>query len=102
MLVAVQLLMVAATPLNVIVPCVLPKPLPLTVTDAPTGAETGERFVIIGGIVTAKGAPLLDKFPTVITTLPVVAPDGTVATMLVSVQLLAVATTPLNVRRLDP
>jgi hypothetical protein len=40
--------------------------------------------------------------PTVTTTLPVVAPDGTGATMLVALQLLGVAVVPLNLTVLLP
>src|ERR1700730_11749053 len=49
------------------------------------------------GTVTAKGAPLLATPPTVTTTLPLVAPAGTGATMLAGLQLVGVVEVPLNV-----
>jgi len=52
--------------------------------------------------VTVKAVPLLAKPPTVTTTGPVVAPLGTVATMLVALQLEGTAATPLNVTVLVP
>jgi len=52
--------------------------------------------------VTVKAVPLLAKPPTVKTTGPVVAPLGTVATMLVALQLEGTAATPLNVTVLVP
>jgi hypothetical protein len=51
---------------------------------------------------TAKLTPLLAVPPTVTTTFPVVAPVGTAATMLVALQLVAVAAVPLNVTVLVP
>jgi len=88
---------VVNTPLNetVLVPCVAPKPPPLTATDWPACPEVGLKLVMLGG--TAKGTPLLLMPPTMTTTLPVVAPEGTGATTVVAVQLVGVATTPLNV-----
>jgi len=56
--------------------------------------------VIVGGAVgaaTVNSTPLLATPPAVTTTLPVVAPVGTVATMLVALQFVALATVPLNV-----
>src|SRR5438105_13355016 len=47
--------------------------------------------------VTVKFTPLLATPPTVTTTLPVVAPPGTDATMLVALQLVVVAVVPLKV-----
>jgi hypothetical protein len=99
MLVADQLVGVAVVPLNVtvLVPWVAPKFVPVIVTDVPTGPLVGERFVIVGGTVTVNDDPLLARPPTVTTTLPVVAPVGTAATMLVADQLVGVAVVPLNV-----
>jgi hypothetical protein len=50
MLVALQLVTVAATPLNVtvLVPCVAPKVVPVIITDAPTNPDVGLRLVMIG------------------------------------------------------
>src|SRR5713226_7517172 len=105
MLVAPQLVGVAAVPLKVtvLVPCVAPKFAPLIVTDAPTNPDVGLKLVMLGpGTVTAKLTPLLATPPTVTTTLPVVAPAGTGATMLVAFQLVSVATIPLNLTVLVP
>jgi hypothetical protein len=105
MLVALQLVGVAVTPLNVtvLVPCVAPKFAPAIVTDVPTNPDAGFRLVMLGpGTVTVKLTPLLATPPTVTTTLPVVAPAGTGATMLVALQLVGVAVVPLNVTVLDP
>ncbi len=101
MLDALQLVGVAAVPLNVtvLVPCVAPKFAPVIVTEVPTGPEVGLRVVILGpGEVTVNATPLLANPPTVTTTLPVVAPFGTDTTMLESLQLVAgPAAVPLNV-----
>jgi hypothetical protein len=97
--VALQLAMAAATPLNVTVlePCVEPKPVPVIVTDAPTGAEAGETPLIAGGDKTVKAMPLDGSPAMVTTTFPEVAPEGTTATIDVALQLLTVAVFPLNV-----
>jgi hypothetical protein len=104
MLVADQLVGVAVMPLNAteLVPCVAPKFVPVMVTDVPTGALVGDRLVTLGGTVTVKLTPLLARPPTVTTTLPVVAPAGTGATMLVADQLVGVAVVPLNFTELVP
>jgi hypothetical protein len=105
MLVALQLVAVADVPLNftVLVPWVAPKFKPAIVTVAPTSPEVGFRLVIVGtGSVTVKPTPLLATPPTVTTTFPVVVPAGTVTTMLVALQLVAVAAVPLNVTVLVP
>jgi len=104
MLVALQLVGVAVVPLNVTmpVPCVAPKFVPVIVTDVPTAPEVGFKLVILGVGSTVKLAPLLALPETVTTTFPVVAPVGTVVTMLVALQLVAVATFPLNVTVLVP
>ncbi len=105
MLVALQLVGVPAVPLNftVLVPCVAPKFAPVIVTDAPTNPDVGFRLVMLGaGTVTVKLTPLLATPPTVTTTLPVVAPLGTGTAMLVALQLVGVATVPLNVTVLVP
>jgi len=106
MLVALQLVGVAAVPLKatVLVPCVAPKFAPAIVTDAPTNPDVGLRLAMLGvpGTVTVKLTPLLATPPTVTTTLPVVAPLGTGATMLVAFQLVGPAAIPLNVTVLVP
>jgi hypothetical protein len=104
MLVFDQLVGVAVVPLNliVLVPFVAPKFVPVTVTDVATGPLVGDRVVMLGGTVTVKVTPLLARPPTVTTTLPVVAPDGTGTTMLVFDQLVGVAVVPLKVIVLVP
>jgi len=105
MLVALQLVGVPATPLKVtvLVPCVAPKFVPVTVTDVPTGPDVGDRLVMFGGgIVTVKLTPLLAAPPTVTTTFPVAAPAGTGTTMLVALQLVGVPAVPLKVTVLVP
>src|SRR6266436_392032 len=79
MLVAVQFVGVTEMPLNVtvLVPCAVPKFVPVMVTEVPTCPDVGFRLVMLGGIVTVKLTPLLATPPTVMTTLPVVALVGT-------------------------
>src|SRR5579864_5673712 len=107
MLVALQLLAIPADiPLNVtvLVPCVEPKFVPVMVTVVPATPDAGFKpLMLAGGSVTVKLTPLLGTPPTVTTTLPVVAPAGTLTPMLVALQLLAVpAEIPLNVTVLVP
>ena len=87
--VAVQLVIVAVVVTNFTepLPCVEPKLAPVIVTDAPTAPEVGERLVMLGVGNTEKLTPLLALLPTVTTTLPVVAPVGTVTTIDVALQL---------------
>src|SRR5204863_2002132 len=68
----------------------------------PIGPDVGLSVVIDGGTVTVKGTPLLARPPTVTTTFPVVAPLGTGTVRLVAIQLLGVATVPLNATVLVP
>src|SRR5208283_1585967 len=105
MLVAFQLVGVATIPLNftVLVPWVAPKFAPVIVTEVPSTPDVGFRLVMLGaGTVTVKLLLLLATPPTVTTTFPVVAPVGTVTTMLVALQLVGVAAIPLNVTVLVP
>src|SRR5256884_3129387 len=105
MLVALQLVGVAAVPLNVtvLVPCVAPKFAPVIVTDAPTNPDVGFRPVMLGpGVVTVKLTPMLATPPTVTTTFPVVAPAGTGTTISVTLHLVYVAPIPLKVTVLVP
>jgi hypothetical protein len=103
MLVGVQRLGDAATPLNVTVPKVGPKFNPVVVTCSPTGPDVGLKLVMVGVGRTVNPTPLLATPLTVTTTFPVVVPDGTVATMFVALQLPAIpAETPPNVTVLDP
>jgi len=102
MLVALQVVGVAAVPLKVtvLVPCEAPKFVPVTVTDVPTGPEFGLRLVMLGGVAMVNTTPLLETPPTFTMTFPVVAPAGTGAVMLVSVQFEALVWMPLNVTKL--
>ena len=104
MLVSLQLETVAAVPLKVTVllPCVAPKFVPAMVTGVPTGPVLGVRLLMVGGTVTVNATPLLTSPPTVTMTLPVVAPLGTAAVMLVELQLDTVADVPANVTVLLP
>ena len=100
MLVALQLVGAATVPLKVTVllPWLVPKLLPVVVITAPTAPEVGLKLVMLGAEgVTVKPIPLLGSPPTVTTTLPVVAPLGTGAVMLVALQLIGAATVPLKV-----
>jgi hypothetical protein len=88
---------------TVLVPCVVPKLVPVIVTDVPIGPEVGVRLVILGaGIVTVNATPLLACPPTMTTTFPVIAPAGTGTVMLVALQFVGVAVVPLNVTVLVP
>jgi len=103
--VALQLvIVVAVVPLNVteLVPCVVPKFAPAIVTDAPTAPEVGDRLVMLGAATTVNEEPLLFTALTFTTTLPVVAPVGTTATIEVAPQLVIVAVVPLNATVLVP
>jgi hypothetical protein len=96
-----QLVASAAAPPNEMAPCcVAPKLDPVTVTVVPIGPEEGDIALIEGG--TVKDPPLLDTPPTVTTTWPVVAPDGTGTPMLEALQLEGTAVAPLNVTVLVP
>src|SRR6266849_591072 len=105
MLAVLQLVAIAAVPLNftVLVPCVAPHFAPPIVTEVPTGPDVGFKLVMLGaGTVTVKLTPLLTTPPIVTTTLPVVAPAGTGTTMLVALQLVGAAATLLNATVLVP
>jgi hypothetical protein len=67
------------------------------VTDAPTAAVVGERLVMLGAATTVNDTPLLFTPLAFTTTLPVVAPAGTVVTIEVALQLVTVAAVLLNV-----
>jgi hypothetical protein len=91
-------------PLNktVLLPCVVPKWDPLIVTTVPAGPAIGLRLLIVGDGVTVKLTPLLATDPTVAITLPVLAPEGTEVTRLVSLQLVGTTGMPLKVTELNP
>ena len=103
-LVEVQLVGTAAVPLNliVLVLCVAPKFTPVIVTDVPARPDAGESELIVGVCDTVKGTPLLAVPLTVITMFPEVAPLGTGTAMLVALQFVGFATTPLNDAELVP
>ena len=105
MLVADQVVGVAAVPLKVtvLVPWVAPKLVPVIVTDvADRAARRRQAREASARTVTVKVTPLLARPPTVTTTLPVVAPAGTGTTMLVADQVVGVAVVPLKVTVLVP
>jgi hypothetical protein len=104
MLVALQVPTVAVVPLNftVLVPWVVPKFDPATVTEAPTAPDVGVRLVMLGAATTVKLLPLLLTPPAFTTTFPVVAPVGTGTTMLVAAQVVGVAVVVLNLIVLLP
>ncbi len=95
-LVALQLPTVAAVPLNETVPCVEPKFVPVIVTAAPTAPVVIDKLVMLGAGTTVKLTPLLFTPLADTTTLPVVAPLGTVTAMLAALQVLTLAAVPLN------
>src|ERR1700720_3074458 len=100
MLVALQLLTVAGTELSVTLPLpwVAPKFVPVIVNcDPKPPPAVGDTLVIAGAEVTVNVVPLLATPPAAVTTtLPVTAPVGTDATMLVELQLVKVATSVPN------
>jgi hypothetical protein len=77
-------------------------PLVLMLTSAEAMRELPTLLYNADTEVTVKLAPLLPSPPTVTMTLPVVAPLGTGATMLVAPQLVGIAAVPLNVTVLVP
>jgi hypothetical protein len=102
MLVVLQLVTLAVVPLNLAVPdpCVDPKLVPAIVTADPTAPTVIDKLVIAG--TTVKFVPLLFKPLANTTTLPVVAPPGTVTVMLVALQLVTLAVVPLKLAVPDP
>jgi hypothetical protein len=106
--VALQLLAVPAEiPLNVtvLVPCEAPKLVPAMVTGSPTDPVKGLRLVMFGDGVIEKFVLLLVKPFTTTMTLAFarhVKALGTIATMLVSLQLVTVGKTPPIKTELDP
>src|SRR5882672_3941529 len=104
MLVVLQLVTVAVVPLKLTVPlpCVAPKFVPVIVTAAPTAPVVIDRLVMLGAGTTVKLDPLLFTPLANTTTLPVVAPEGTVVAILVTLQLVTVAAVPLKLTALAP
>jgi len=101
--VALQLVMLAEVPLNVTVPWVVVKLAPEIVTEEATAPEVGDKLVMDGAGTTVNVTPLLAFALTVTTTVPVVAPVGTIATIELALQLeIVVAVVPLNLTVLVP
>jgi hypothetical protein len=95
---SLQLVIGTAVPFKVTVldPCVGSNPVPMIVTDSPMAPEAGDKPVMFGVARTVKTVPLVSTPLVFTTTGPVVAPDGTVAAILVALQLVTVAVVPLN------
>ena len=70
--------------------------MPVITMEVPKGPELGERPVIVIPSMTVNETPLLVIPPSETVTEPLVAPDGTVAVMLVLLQEVVLAVTPLN------
>jgi hypothetical protein len=86
---------------TVLVPWLAPKPVPVMVNAVPIAPEGALKPLMFGGVTTVKLTTLLERAPTVTTTLPVTAPAGTVTPMLVGLQLEnVVAAVPPNVTEL--
>lgn len=105
MLVALQLVGVAAVPLKVTVllPCEATKFVPVMVTEVPTGPDVGLRFEMLGEML--NNAVLLATPKTTTFTPKKVKGErslGTVATTLVSLQLVTVAVEEPNITELVP
>jgi hypothetical protein len=99
--VLVALVTVAVTPLNLTTSLAfaVSKPVPAMVTVVPTEPLAGEKLVIEGVTVKSDDDVAVRLF-TVTLIRPVVAPDGTVATISVIVALVTVAEVPLNATEL--
>jgi hypothetical protein len=84
-----QLVGVAVVPLNVtvLVPCVVPKLVPVTITAAPIAPDVGVTELMLGTGRTVKITPLLLTPLAFTTTFPVLAPLGAGTTMAESLQL---------------
>jgi hypothetical protein len=104
-LVAVDVLTMAATPLNVtsLLAGVVLKLLPVIVTVAPTAALVGLKPEMDGVGKTVKEDVLVTVTPLVLTEIvPVVAPPGTVVVILIGVEAVTIAKVPLNLTMLLP
>jgi hypothetical protein len=99
-----QAVAVAVVPLNftVLVPCVVPKPVPVIVTEAPTAPEVGDRLVMLVPVITVNVTPLLATPLAFTITFPDVAPLGTVTPILEAPHDVTLALVPLNVTVLLP
>lgn len=72
------------------------------ITGDPTDPDVGESIEMTGARVTVKATPLLATPPTVTTTFPLVAPEGTCTMMLVLLHPVGPTVAPLNVMVLPP
>ena len=104
MLPALHELTVAAVPLKLTVlpPCVAPKLEPAITTDEPTAPLLGVIVLMLGGGTTVKLTPALGTPDTVTTTLPVLAPAGATAVMLLALHDVTLAVIPLKLTLLVP
>ena len=99
MLVAVDAVTVAATPLKftVLLAGVVLKFVPVMVTVVPTGPLAGAKLAIVGGMKTVNEEALVAVSAFTVTVIvPVVAPTVTVVVMLVAVDAFTVAPVPLK------
>ena len=75
----------------------------MIVTDAPTGADVGDRLVMLGPVPgSVNVTPLVEFDPTLTTTLPVVVPTGTGTLIDVALQLVGIPDAPLKFTVLLP
>jgi hypothetical protein len=92
---------IAVAPLITTVPasddCDPPKSVPVIVTDVPAVPELTEIPARIAGAATANGIPLLNSELLVTTTFPLVAAEGTTATICVVFHVLIIAGIPPKV-----
>src|SRR5204862_3912272 len=89
----------ASVPLKKTDPLVVRKLVPCRVTDDPTAPDAGDTLVTFGP---GNHMPLLAMPPTVTTTLPSVAVEGSGTTIEVLLQLVGVAVLVLNLTVLEP
>jgi hypothetical protein len=75
-----------------------PNPFPVIVTTVPTFPDAGDRLVMPGAELTVNETPLLATPPTVTTTFPVVAPEGTGTTIAVLLHLWGMAAIASNLQ----
>jgi hypothetical protein len=96
--VAVEAVTVAAVLLNLtmLFPGVVLKSVPVIVTGAPIKPEVGVKEVIVWWMTVKSSADDADTPPVPTEIFPVVAPEGTVVEILVLVDEITVADTPLN------
>jgi len=106
-LVAVEAVTFARVPLNrtILLAGVVLKFVPVIITEAVTEPLAGEKPVIVGAGSTVKLEALVAVTPVPLTStesVPVVAPTGTIAVILVAEEAVTVANVPLNLTTLFP